>query len=155
MLAFLPMVAGLMLASTLVTTVLVPHIGPKPVVPLGMGIAAAGMAWLNRPGSTRRVAVWRTTGPTPRVRGAVEAGQVRDPADGTILAGAGSKLRYLYVYLTSGSLQSTSINQHSKHMHCVVHATNASAPSISFLKTCTGVSTASHRFPTMASNDRK
>jgi EmrB/QacA subfamily drug resistance transporter len=46
-LAFLPMVAGLMVASTLATTVLVPRFGPKPIVPLGMGIAAAGMVWLT------------------------------------------------------------------------------------------------------------
>ncbi|MFJ9627360.1 MFS transporter [Streptomyces sp. NPDC091280] len=46
-LAFLPMVAGLMLASTLATTVLVPRFGPKPIVPLGMGIAAAAMVWLT------------------------------------------------------------------------------------------------------------
>ncbi|MFE0249384.1 MFS transporter [Streptomyces sp. NPDC059010] len=46
-LAFLPMVGGLMLASTLASTVLVPRIGPKPVVPLGMGLAAAAMVWLT------------------------------------------------------------------------------------------------------------
>ncbi|WP_328979995.1 MFS transporter [Streptomyces canus] len=46
-LAFLPMVAGLMIASTLASTVLIPRFGPKPVVPLGMGIAAAGMVWLT------------------------------------------------------------------------------------------------------------
>ncbi|MCX5094002.1 MFS transporter [Streptomyces sp. NBC_00365] len=46
-LAFLPMVAGLMLASTLATTVLIPRIGPKAIVPLGMGLAAAGMVWLT------------------------------------------------------------------------------------------------------------
>ncbi|AZP22707.1 DHA2 family efflux MFS transporter permease subunit [Streptomyces aquilus] len=46
-LAFLPMVAALMIASTLAASVLVPRIGPKPVVPLGMGLAAAGMAWLT------------------------------------------------------------------------------------------------------------
>ncbi|CAM5539188.1 MFS transporter [Streptomyces aurantiogriseus] len=46
-LAFLPMVAGLMLTSTLASTVLVPRLGPKPVVPLGMGLAAAGMIWLT------------------------------------------------------------------------------------------------------------
>ena len=46
-LAFLPMVAGLMLASTLATTVLIPRIGPKTIVPLGMGLAAAGMVWLT------------------------------------------------------------------------------------------------------------
>ncbi|GAA3851036.1 MFS transporter [Streptomyces lacrimifluminis] len=46
-LAFLPMIAGLMITSTLATTVLVPRFGPKPIVPLGMGISAAGMAWLT------------------------------------------------------------------------------------------------------------
>ncbi|MGO4752684.1 MFS transporter, partial [Streptomyces sp. 2MCAF27] len=46
-LAFLPMVAALMLTSTLATTTLIPRLGPKPVVPLGMGLAAAGMAWLT------------------------------------------------------------------------------------------------------------
>ncbi|MFI1848317.1 MFS transporter [Streptomyces sp. NPDC020480] len=46
-LAFLPMVAALMLTSTLAATVLIPRLGPKPVVPLGMGLAAAGMAWLT------------------------------------------------------------------------------------------------------------
>ncbi|MGV9853758.1 MFS transporter [Streptomyces sp. NPDC003442] len=46
-LAFLPMVAALMLTSALASTVLVPRIGPKTVVPLGMGTAAAGMAWLT------------------------------------------------------------------------------------------------------------
>ncbi|MFJ4788612.1 MFS transporter [Streptomyces sp. NPDC088794] len=46
-LAFLPMVAGLMVAATAATTVLVPRFGPKPVVPVGMGVAAAGMVWLT------------------------------------------------------------------------------------------------------------
>ncbi|GKQ33607.1 MFS transporter [Streptomyces sp. A012304] len=46
-LAFLPMVAGLMVASTLASTVLIPRIGPKATVPLGMGLAAAGMVWLT------------------------------------------------------------------------------------------------------------
>lgn len=46
-LAFLPMIVGLMLASTLSSTVLVPRIGPKPVVPLGMGLAAAAMVWFT------------------------------------------------------------------------------------------------------------
>ncbi|MEV5956546.1 MFS transporter [Streptomyces sp. NPDC051987] len=46
-LAFLPMVAGLMITSTLATNVLIPRIGPKAVVPLGMGLAAAGMAWMT------------------------------------------------------------------------------------------------------------
>ncbi|MFI1708755.1 MFS transporter [Streptomyces griseoruber] len=46
-LAFLPMVAALMVSSTLATSVLIPRVGPKAVVPLGMGLAAAGMAWLT------------------------------------------------------------------------------------------------------------
>ncbi|MEW2396189.1 MFS transporter [Streptomyces sp. NPDC046862] len=46
-LAFLPMIGGLMLTSTLASTVLIPRIGPKPVVPLGMGAAAAAMVWLT------------------------------------------------------------------------------------------------------------
>ncbi|WP_367321505.1 MFS transporter [Streptomyces sp. HUAS ZL42] len=51
-LAFLPMIAALMVASTLATTVLIPRIGPKPIVPLGMGAAAAGMVWLTGLGLT-------------------------------------------------------------------------------------------------------
>ncbi|WP_329271939.1 MFS transporter [Streptomyces pseudovenezuelae] len=46
-LAFLPMVGSLMITSALATSVLLPRIGPKPVVPLGMGLAAAGMAWMT------------------------------------------------------------------------------------------------------------
>ncbi|MGI5194098.1 MFS transporter [Streptomyces sp. CA-288835] len=46
-LAFLPMTAALMLAATLASTVLIPRIGPKTIVPLGMGTAAAGMIWLT------------------------------------------------------------------------------------------------------------
>nr|AHX39385.1 hypothetical protein wt6.8 [Streptomyces sp. WT6] len=46
-LAFLPMIAGLMVTNILATTSLVPRIGPKPVVPIGMGITAAGMAWMS------------------------------------------------------------------------------------------------------------
>ncbi|MER7834940.1 MFS transporter [Streptomyces sp. NPDC096040] len=45
--AFLPMVAALMVAAQIGTTVLVPRIGPKAVVPLGFAIAAVGMAWLT------------------------------------------------------------------------------------------------------------
>lgn len=51
-LAFLPMIAGLMLASTMATTVLIPRLGPKPIVPLGMGLPAAGMVWLTGLGPT-------------------------------------------------------------------------------------------------------
>ncbi len=46
-LAFLPMVAGLMLTATLSTSVFIPRFGPKPVVSLGMGIAAAGLVWMT------------------------------------------------------------------------------------------------------------
>ncbi|MFI9759013.1 MFS transporter [Streptomyces sp. NPDC051963] len=46
-LAFLPMVGALMFTSALASTVLIPRIGPKAVVPLGMGLSAAGMAWLT------------------------------------------------------------------------------------------------------------
>ncbi|MCW8378662.1 MFS transporter [Streptomyces justiciae] len=46
-LAFLPMTASLMLSATLASTVLIPRIGPKAIVPLGMGASAAGMVWLT------------------------------------------------------------------------------------------------------------
>ncbi|MFM9595066.1 MFS transporter [Streptomyces scabiei] len=46
-LAFLPMTGALVISSALATGVLLPRIGPKPVVPLGMGLAAAGMAWMT------------------------------------------------------------------------------------------------------------
>ncbi|MFJ2606233.1 MFS transporter [Streptomyces sp. NPDC091279] len=45
--AFLPMVGALMVAAQVGTTILVPRIGPKTVVPLGFAIAASGMAWLT------------------------------------------------------------------------------------------------------------
>ncbi|WEH13136.1 MFS transporter [Streptomyces sp. VNUA24] len=46
-LAFLPMTGALMITSALATSVLLPRIGPKPVVPLGMGLAAVGMVWMT------------------------------------------------------------------------------------------------------------
>ncbi|MEY9967486.1 EmrB/QacA subfamily drug resistance transporter [Streptacidiphilus sp. MAP12-16] len=46
-LAFLPMIGALMVTAQLSTNLLIPRIGPKPVVPLGMGLAAAGMVWLT------------------------------------------------------------------------------------------------------------
>jgi EmrB/QacA subfamily drug resistance transporter len=49
-LAFLPMVGSLMVTAQLSTNVLVPRIGPKVVVPVGMSLAAVGMAWLTRLG---------------------------------------------------------------------------------------------------------
>ncbi|MFD9007106.1 MFS transporter [Streptomyces sp. NPDC059582] len=45
--AFLPMVGALMVTAQVGTTVLMPRIGPKAVIPLGFAIATAGMAWLS------------------------------------------------------------------------------------------------------------
>jgi EmrB/QacA subfamily drug resistance transporter len=45
--AFLPMVAVLMLTATILTTQVYPRIGAKPLIFLGMAISAAGMAWLT------------------------------------------------------------------------------------------------------------
>src|SRR5580692_1158203 len=49
-LAFLPISAGLVLASNLSTIVLMPRTGPRPLVALGMLAAAAGAAWLAQLG---------------------------------------------------------------------------------------------------------
>lgn len=46
-LAFLPMVAVMVVISVVTTNSLVPRFGAKPIVPLGMGLAAASMAWLT------------------------------------------------------------------------------------------------------------
>jgi EmrB/QacA subfamily drug resistance transporter len=46
-LAFMPMVVGLLVTTPLASDVLIPRIGPKPVIPVGMGFAAAGLAWLT------------------------------------------------------------------------------------------------------------
>ncbi|MBE8477568.1 MFS transporter [Streptomyces sp. 3R004] len=46
--AFLPMVAALMVMAQLSTNWLVPRIGPKIVVPIGMLLAVGGMVWLTR-----------------------------------------------------------------------------------------------------------
>ncbi|MCD7444435.1 DHA2 family efflux MFS transporter permease subunit [Streptomyces lincolnensis] len=48
--AFLPMVAALMVMAQLSTNLLVPRIGPKIVVPTGLLVAAGGMVWLTRLG---------------------------------------------------------------------------------------------------------
>lgn len=48
--AFLPMVGALMVMAQLSTNWLVPRIGPKIVVPVGMLVAAGGMVWLTRLG---------------------------------------------------------------------------------------------------------
>ncbi|WUS97878.1 MFS transporter [Streptomyces sp. NBC_00708] len=46
-LAFIPMVACMIVSSMTTTNVLVPRLGAKPIVPTGMGIAAAAMVWLT------------------------------------------------------------------------------------------------------------
>ncbi|KOG69075.1 multidrug MFS transporter [Streptomyces antibioticus] len=48
--AFLPMVAALMVMAQLSTNWLVPRIGPKIVVPTGLLLAVGGMVWLTRLG---------------------------------------------------------------------------------------------------------
>jgi EmrB/QacA subfamily drug resistance transporter len=48
--AFLPISAGLIIASNLATIVLMPRTGPKPLVGLGMLAAAGGAAWLAQLG---------------------------------------------------------------------------------------------------------
>ncbi|MBP0459023.1 DHA2 family efflux MFS transporter permease subunit [Streptomyces bomunensis] len=45
--AFLPMIGVLMVMAQISTNLLIPRIGPKPVVPVGMGVAAAGLVWLT------------------------------------------------------------------------------------------------------------
>ncbi|MFC1408382.1 MFS transporter [Streptacidiphilus sp. N1-12] len=46
-LAFLPMIGALIVTAQLSTIVLIPRFGPKPVVPLGMAMAAGGMVLLT------------------------------------------------------------------------------------------------------------
>jgi EmrB/QacA subfamily drug resistance transporter len=46
-LGFLPMIGALMVAAQLATNGLLPRLGPKPIVPLGMAMAGGGMAWLT------------------------------------------------------------------------------------------------------------
>ncbi|SHL95346.1 MFS transporter [Actinacidiphila paucisporea] len=46
-LAFLPMVALLVIASVTTTNVLVPKLGAKPIVPTGMLLAAGAMGWMT------------------------------------------------------------------------------------------------------------
>jgi EmrB/QacA subfamily drug resistance transporter len=49
-LAFLPMLAGVMITATTVGSILTPKVGPRPLVPAGALIAAAGMLYLTRIG---------------------------------------------------------------------------------------------------------
>ncbi|WTW99464.1 MFS transporter [Streptomycetaceae bacterium NBC_01309] len=46
-LAFLPMVAVMVVTSVTAQNVLVPRFGARPIVPLGMGLAAAGLVWMT------------------------------------------------------------------------------------------------------------
>jgi EmrB/QacA subfamily drug resistance transporter len=46
--AFLPMVAMIIFASVTATNALVPRLGARPIVPVGMLLGAAGMVWLTR-----------------------------------------------------------------------------------------------------------
>ncbi|MDT2006331.1 MFS transporter [Rhodococcus opacus] len=47
-LAFLPMVAGIVLASTTVPSLLLPRVGPKIVISSSFLVSAAGMTWLTQ-----------------------------------------------------------------------------------------------------------
>ena len=49
-LAFLPISASLVLASNLSTIVLLPRVGPRPLVPAGLALAAGGSVWLAQLG---------------------------------------------------------------------------------------------------------
>jgi EmrB/QacA subfamily drug resistance transporter len=48
--AFLPMAAAIGVAAAAANTQLVPRFGPRPLIPTGMAVAAAGMAWLGELG---------------------------------------------------------------------------------------------------------
>ena len=50
--AFLPMSAGIAVSAGLVNTRLLPRFGPRPLIPVGMLIAAAGMLWLAQLGAS-------------------------------------------------------------------------------------------------------
>ena len=45
--AFLPFAAGIAVSAGLSNTQLVPRLGPRPLIPVGMATAAAGMFWLR------------------------------------------------------------------------------------------------------------
>ena len=47
-LAFLPMLAGVMVSATTIGSILTPRVGPRPLVTVGALIAAGGMAYLTR-----------------------------------------------------------------------------------------------------------
>jgi hypothetical protein len=49
--AFLPLIAMVVVSANLSNVVLLPRFGPKPLVPAGMLLAAAGLVWLTRIGA--------------------------------------------------------------------------------------------------------
>jgi MFS family permease len=61
--AFLPMVAALMITATVSTTQLYPRVGAKPLVFIGMLVAGGGMAWLTGISTTSSYAA-NVLGPT-------------------------------------------------------------------------------------------
>ncbi|MFC8429461.1 MFS transporter [Streptomyces sp. NPDC057253] len=87
-LAFLPMVAALMVASTLASTVLIPRIGPKATVPLGMGLAAAGMVWLT---ALDLNSVYATDVMPPLIVAGLGLGLVMPPAMSLAVAGVATE----------------------------------------------------------------
>jgi hypothetical protein len=46
--AFLPMIGALAVTATVATSVVVPRVGPRPLVPAGFLVAAGGMLWLTQ-----------------------------------------------------------------------------------------------------------
>jgi len=48
--AFLPMIAMVVVSANLSNVVLLPRLGPRPLVPAGMLLAAGGLVWLTRIG---------------------------------------------------------------------------------------------------------
>ncbi|MGC8511073.1 MAG: MFS transporter, partial [Acidimicrobiales bacterium] len=48
--AFLPMIVALSITAQLSNVVLMPRLGPRPLVPVGMLVAAAGLVWMTRLG---------------------------------------------------------------------------------------------------------
>ena len=48
--AFLPMIGALSVTATLATSLVLPRVGPRPMVPLGLVLAATGTLWLTRLG---------------------------------------------------------------------------------------------------------
>ncbi len=50
--AFLPMIVALSITAQLSNVVLMPRLGPRPLVPLGMLIAAVGLIWMTHLGLT-------------------------------------------------------------------------------------------------------